>query len=665
MVGFDTIPPVIKNYLAQCEERDVTIEHFELPVSATVSVTRYSSQYDEIYAAAVWAQEMSVQSRVAIVVPGLQSQRQQWLLALDEANVSDYAMSGGIPLSQVPIIVDALQAIRLHGVMMREQWLQWIVSPYIAGAESEFSARQQLMAIVLESCPSEVSLQQVVSLVDADKLPVLADILKDIVKYNDGDWLLWFQHRLETIGWPGERSLDSTEYQAVAKFYELWQQLVDWPLATDPARQLYYLCDHMVFQPQSPMQPSVTILGLLEAVGLPFDHVRVVGMSADTLPVAPSPNPFLPVYWQRQMNMPHASAAREFEFAAQQWRRWLGQCQQLYISYSSQQGDIALQPSPLITTFDVSDGDVAITDAVKQFQQRSALEQITDDVGLPLAGSQLPEVQGGSSLLKSQAQCPFQAYGRYRLQAHGLETYPDYLDLAMRGSILHDVLERSWRVLSDSKTLLATSESELRRCVSQQADKVLYRWQQRYPEVLHDTFARLESIRLTSITCRWLDYEKESRGSFAVIAQEHQIFGYVADIPIKLRIDRIDQLADGSRMVIDYKTGRVTMAHWFGDRLVDPQLPLYLTLTDADAAAFAVIRPDKMQFSGISNTDNAIEGMVTALGDYADLQTIKQHWQQHFVRLSRAFQAGEAQVDPASASVCQYCDLAGFCRVSA
>ncbi|NIW24862.1 MAG: hypothetical protein GWN29_10010, partial [Gammaproteobacteria bacterium] len=51
----------------------------------------------------------------------------------------------------------------------------------------------------------------------------------------------------------------------------------------------------------------------------------------------------------------------------------------------------------------------------------------------------------------------------------------------------------------------------------------------------------------------------------------------VGAFEVGCRIDRIDTLADGSAAIIDYKTGpSATPADWFRDRLVEPQLPLYL-----------------------------------------------------------------------------------------
>ena len=46
------------------------------------------------------------------------------------------------------------------------------------------------------------------------------------------------------------------------------------------------------------------------------------------------------------------------------------------------------------------------------------------------------------------------------------------------------------------------------------------------------------------------------------------------DSSFKVRIDRVDRLADDARVLIDYKTGAAT-TDWRGDRPDNPQLPIY------------------------------------------------------------------------------------------
>ena len=68
----------------------------------------------------------------------------------------------------------------------------------------------------------------------------------------------------------------------------------------------------------------VQVMGMLEAAGLRFDHLWIMGLHDETLPAPANPNPFLPSALQRQHHLPHSSAARELEFASTMMDRLLG-----------------------------------------------------------------------------------------------------------------------------------------------------------------------------------------------------------------------------------------------------------------------------------------------------------------------------------------------------
>ena len=64
-----------------------------------------------------------------------------------------------------------------------------------------------------------------------------------------------------------------------------------------------------------PRTSNVQVLGPLEAAGLGFDQLWLCGMQADRWPAPARPNPFIPQPLQRRLQMPHASAQREWAFA--------------------------------------------------------------------------------------------------------------------------------------------------------------------------------------------------------------------------------------------------------------------------------------------------------------------------------------------------------------
>ena len=83
-------------------------------------------------------------------------------------------------------------------------------------------------------------------------------------------------------------------------------------------------------------------------------------------------------------------------------------------------------------------------------------------------------------------------------------------------------------------------------------------------------------------------------GEFSVLEQEDSHVLTLGSLSLTLRPDRIDTLADGRRLVIDYKTGAVQRKSWLGERPADPQLPLYTLLDDTVAGlAFGRVHQDR------------------------------------------------------------------------
>jgi ATP-dependent helicase/nuclease subunit B len=139
-----------------------------------------------------------------------------------------------------------------------------------------------------------------------------------------------------------------------------------------------------------------------------------------------------------------------------------------------------------------------------------------------------------------------------------------------------------------------------------------------------------------------------------------------------LKIDRIDELADGRQVVIDYKTGEVKPAQWFGERPDEPQLPLYSMAVGGDIAGvlFAQVKAGGMAFNGVT----ADEGLAPGVKSYERLAQTREasswpevlrDWRATMERLGEAFRNGEALVDPKQyPGTCTYCELKPLCRIN-
>jgi len=122
-------------------------------------------------------------------------------------------------------------------------------------------------------------------------------------------------------GWPGDRSLSSSEWQAQQAFAEMLDSLGQFDALlgrigiAEALRRLQTLARERIFQPEAEGAASILVMGLLEAADAPLDGLWVMGMNDQHWPPAARPNPLLPAELQRRARAPNASAEVQSEFA--------------------------------------------------------------------------------------------------------------------------------------------------------------------------------------------------------------------------------------------------------------------------------------------------------------------------------------------------------------
>jgi hypothetical protein len=73
-----------------------------------------------------------------------------------------------------------------------------------------------------------------------------------------------------------------------------------------------------------------------------------MGLSDETWPPGPRPNPFLPAELQRAAGIPHASATASLDLARRLTEGWLTCAGEVVLSYPQRENDCEFKPSPLI-----------------------------------------------------------------------------------------------------------------------------------------------------------------------------------------------------------------------------------------------------------------------------------------------------------------------------
>jgi ATP-dependent helicase/nuclease subunit B len=678
IAGFDDLTPQQAAFLDALGERQ-EVETADVPSQPERRKLRDASE--EIRSAARWARhwlEREPEAQIGIIVPDLTRLRPKveriFREVLDPAGHTgdeerSFHLSLGPPLSEYPMVRAALVMLEfgLDRLVLPQAGLL-LRSPFLGGAEAKWNQRALLDAKLRKKGLWDTSLSNLRDA--AASCPQLQRVLrrfeKELEKLPDpqraSEWSRDFSRLLEALGWPGDRPLSSREFQTREAWQNLFSRLAALDLATPPLNfaqaldRLRELADATVFQIENEGAP-VQIMGLLEASGLRFDHLWIMGLHDEALPAAASPNPFLPISLQRDHKLPHSSAERELEFATRLMERLLVSAPDVVFSYPETEGDRLLAPSPLIaggqwlTVDEEAGGDRWIG----RIRATAEFEEMVDEAAPPMLENGAHS--GGSSLFKDMAACPFRAFAKHRLGARPLEESDLGLSYRDRGASVHKALQFLWAEIGSHARLMELALRELQALVARHVEAGV--------ECLGPGIGRnLERRRLEKLLAEWLEIEK-SRSEFAVRKSEEDRSVTIGGLQVRIRADRIDELPDGRVIILDYKTGEIKTRGWEGDRPDEPQLPLYCATSDqpVGGAAFALIRTGELGFRGLTNPNAALPEMKEMkISSPLPWEQQVAAWRQVLERLAEDFCAGLAEVDPKQGA-CDNCGLRALCRI--
>lgn len=699
LVGFQAFTPQQADLVAALRAAGTEVEEAPAPAvpePRSALVAGYTDADEEMRAAAQWARELLSQGEsglIGVVVADLAARRAslerifgdilqpQAILPGAGRESAAFNLSLGPALAAQPMIRAALLLLRAgfepQAFSAASELLR---SPYCGHAEQEWMARGQLEVELRRRGEAVVSLAAIVTQASraGTRCPTLAAALRalgDVAarqprRQAPRQWAQAFAQLLSAGRWPGERGLDSSEYQTARAWQELLEEfsrldLVAHPMeATAALAALQQLAAARVFQPESPAA-RVQILGLLESSGLEFAHLWVMGLQDGAWPPAARPLPFLPLRAQIEAGVPHASARQEWEFARAAQARLLAAAPRVVLSYPRQEGELMLRPSPLLADLPrARPDDWASAGAAysRRLVNTGELETFADEAGPPADAEQ--EHPGGTAVLRDQAACPFRAFAHWRLGAQGLEPPPTSLDGRARGQLVHACLNRFWQALrrghEEEPIELPPAEQVAERLGAAVAAVLeAAPW----PPLRQPRFADAERRRLIRLLCDWIEACERPRFPLRVAEHEGGHIRQVAGLRLRVRVDRIDRLADGQEIVLDYKTGDVSLGAWQGERPDEPQLPLYAAFAEPPpaAAVYAQLKPGKLGFSGAAASDGLVAGVKAAkLGWTEQLAA----WRAALERLAQDFLAGVARVDPKQAATCAGCDTMPLCRIT-
>jgi ATP-dependent helicase/nuclease subunit B len=706
-IGFDRETPAERALRAALESRGAAQRELTWEIDQHSPPVLYTAQSerDETAACAEWVRARLAahpESRIGILMPDLASRRAQlerelyrilsperFAMSAGPAPALPFEFSLGQPLAQVPLVHAALLLLRWLRAPLMQQELSWLLlSSTLDAAQGARDALARLDAKLrtLRCAPPELALESFLRqpqggapaavALHRDLTAMLLQHRRSPRQATAGEWLRRIARLLQAVRW-GERSnTSSLLFQA----REAWERMLEQVASLDFFAKESLTYDRMlqilertaqetIFSPESEDAP-VQVMGAYAASGQSFDAVWFLGTTDTAWPAAGRPNPLLPVALQRELGMPHASAAENAALSHRMMVRIAGSSGEIVYSYAQMSDESVQRPSPLVSSF-----APASLEAAAPAPRSISLETVADDTWVPLLNAGVSS--GGQMPLKRQAECPFQAFVFHRLAVRELPVAGRGLSPADRGSLFHKAMEGIWsedvggytHLTSHADLLNATAAGTLRPLVARHAAAAIRWLGAECGDPWQRAYLKAEEDRTTELVMDWLAIEA-ARQPFHVAEVEERSSIFVGELALSVRADRIDQVA-GGKLLIDYKTGEVSTASWDGPRPEQPQLPLYAAFGHAEnlvGAVFAQVRRQKLAFKGRVHDPRTNLSEKLAPKDAQLIEAynpeLVEEWRGTLVDLSESFVHGEAQVDPhVYPKSCQYCPLDGVCRV--
>ncbi len=701
LAGFTEYSPQQLSLFAALEEAGAAISPYPSSIDdARVQRLVFADTPGEMAGVATWVAtelERDANVKIGIVVPQLRSVKAELIRIFDEILVPGsvlpgrahdqrpYDVSLGDPLNEQPLIDTALRVLQITaGPLPVDEMGALLRSPFLDGAELEFTSRASLDADLRRQRCHEWSLQSLVNRLqkpqtrhDCNTAHQIFERIIGICKDKMGRdvpsaWAEHFADVLAAAGWPGSRSLNATEHQVL----EQWRRVIDTFATLDRVSSpvgrreainlLVRIAARQIFQIHTPDLP-VQVLGPLEAIGQHFERLWIMNLHDEVWPEQASPTPFLPIELQRELGIPHASAERQLAYA----RRVLGllfrTAPQALVSHPRNENDRELRSSRLISVYDLTSAAAVNAVPSPNYGQTifaaQTLQFLEDMEASEIAPGSL--VRGGVSLLRDQALCPFRAFANHRLRARALERPGAGLEPWERGQLVHQALHFFWAGLKGHAQLTGLDAQARAGAIEFAVRHAVAEFKGRRSELFAECFTELEHARVAALLSEWLEVDL-ARPSFSVTAVELKHDATVADIRLRTQIDRIDSDAGGDSFIIDYKTGNpknTRIANWGGERPEDPQLPLYALTANAEVGGvlFARVSKGMCAYVGYSSSGTNVPGVIALTSEQWSEQLAV--WREVLENLSSQYRRGDARVAPKSRHVCDICDLHTLCRI--
>jgi ATP-dependent helicase/nuclease subunit B len=589
-----------------------------------------------------------------------------------------YAVAGGTPLADYPPVRSALAALTATtGALSFEAFSDLLRMPQLHFAAADAGAAAQLDVELRRRGPSEAGLADWLLLAEklgAPAVSAVTHLRAFLTTLNSArnahflsQWVTLWIAAFEAGPWILRQRWSSTEFQAAERFRELLASLATGDALfgkQGPAAAIRILSRAAVdtaFQPQTGI-PAIWVSAQIMDPWLTYDGLWVAGCSEDRWPPPLDPIALLPVKLQRDYGVIPAGIESQLRLAEDLQGRWQLRAGNCVFSCAHSSDGRPTTPSPLLPVSSEPASSSPQPHWQAQALHAPPLEVLRDDAAPAFAAD--VERTRGVSTLRAQSRCAFRGYAEGRLLTDRLEKPVPGFNMRERGELVHHALEYIWGQLGGSDGLAAMAPEPLDALVANGVSRAIAKQcEQRDPGA---RWRRREHPRMAALLNKWLVIER-LREPFTVeqLEQGAQV-AHHGGLDFRVRIDRVDRLLDGGRVLIDYKTGIVS-PDWRGDRPDNPQLPVYALLrpeslvavaygmVNAGECGFVAEHSRPAVFKPSRRKPSSMEGMP----DFPSLIAL---WSQRMEVIAAEFAAGHAEVAP-TVRACSSCNLQPLCRI--
>ncbi len=643
-----------------------------------IKTKSFTNEEDEIIAAALWAKKNHTKNpnaEIAVVVPNLAKIKNTLtyhlnnILITDEHNLLEthqkpYNISLGMPLFNYPLI-KYIHSILLFTKQFNENKIdiglanKILTSPFIKGYEEEKFERNSI-SYNLNTLETKYIDKDIFNKLAQD-CNLLLDILKKISDSNmfKGDknhshWHNIFNIILSSfLG--NNKELSKSQYQLIKKYYELSLDFSKFGKVIKKASfyqaldDLAQLLQKTIFQP-SHKGAKIHILGELEAEGLYFDKVWIMGLNNETLPKPVKNYKFIPFYTAKKYAITHCDYAEVYSEAKKTLVNFQNLALDITFSYSRLSNARECNASQMI---DFENKIFNIEDSYLNEYKTIKLAK-TKDISAPAVKEN--EVRRGVTILKNQALCPFKGFAM-RLDIDEYKETNIGLDKIQKGKITHKILEAIYKEIKNQSQLKLLTLDEKEFMVNKHIDSIFNKYE------LNDEFAELEKQKLTTLLINFL-LEEEERDYFEVVDLEATQKVKIGKLEFNIRLDRIDKNKLAKKVIFDYKTGKVELAGLCSELIKEPQLAIYAVSNKVDAVGYIQIKSNNINYSGFSSSESLITKKTKPGCNSNSWQKQIIEWNENLNKIADLFSKGYAEVKPLNNNSCYHCNLELLCRIN-